>query len=99
MLLSEQLRERFALIGSQEDSPNPLVLAHFHHQVKVVPWHFLATEFDPIGEQFFGVYVGPFGSKEWSMVSMAEMESVEGLHADPQWKVTPLQQAVGQFRF
>ena len=75
-LMTKQLEERFAKLGSQENSKDPIVVAKFFNPCGIGTWY--ATEYDPENKIFFG-YVSLFGdhNDEWGSFSLAELESVQ----------------------
>jgi hypothetical protein len=76
-LMTGELEKRFAEIGSQENSKNPIVVAKFFNPAGAGTWY--ATEYDPKTKTFFG-YVSIFGdwNDEWGYFSLDELESFEG---------------------
>lgn len=73
-LLTIELLERFAKIGRQEDSSDPIVVAKFFNPTGAGTWY--ATEYDPASREFFG-FVSIFGdwNDEWGSFSLDELES------------------------
>ncbi len=73
-LLTNELLERFAKVGRQEEVKNPLVVAKFFNPCGAGTWY--ATEYDPESKEFFG-YVSIFGdwNDEWGSFSLDELES------------------------
>ncbi len=76
-LLTKQLLKRFAEVGIQEGSEDPLVIAKFFNPTGSGTWY--ATEFNP-DERFFFGYVSIFGdwNDEWGSFSLDELESYRG---------------------
>jgi len=76
-LLTKELIARFAKLGRQEDSSDPLVVAKFFNPTGAGTWY--ATEYDPKTETFFG-FVSIFGdwNDEWGSFSLDELESYHG---------------------
>ncbi|HHT9136978.1 MAG TPA: DUF2958 domain-containing protein [Candidatus Wunengus sp. YC60] len=76
-LLTKELLQKFAKIGRQEDSKDPIVIAKFFNPAGAGTWY--ATEYDPSTREFFG-YVSIFGdwNDEWGSFSLAELESYRG---------------------
>ncbi len=76
-LLTKGLLERFAKLGRQEDSSDPVVVAKFFNPTGAGTWY--ATEYDPEEKIFFG-YVSIFGdwNDEWGSFSLDELESYRG---------------------
>lgn len=76
-LMTKTLKARFAKIGSQEQSKDPIVIAKFFNPVEIGNWY--ATEYDPKERTFFG-YVSLFGdhNDEWGSFSLEELQSIRG---------------------
>ena len=76
-LLTMALEQRFAQIGSQENNPDPLIIAKFFNPTGAGTWY--ATEYDPQTRTFFG-YVSIFGDHddEWGYFSLDELETFQG---------------------
>lgn len=76
-LLTKELLTRFAKLGRQEDSADPIVVAKFFNPTGAGTWY--ATEYDPKTKTFFG-YVSIFGdwNDEWGYFSLGELESYVG---------------------
>lgn len=76
-LLTDELINRFAKVGRQEEVGDPLVIAKFFNPTGAGTWY--ATEFDPQSKNFFG-YVSLFGdwNDEWGYFSLTELESLKG---------------------
>lgn len=76
-LLTKELIERFAAVGSQETVKDPIVIAKFFNAAGPGTWY--ATEYDPEERIFFG-YVSIFGdwNDEWGSFSLDELESYKG---------------------
>ena len=76
-LLTKEIINRFRQIGSQENVPDPVVIATFFNPVGIGHWY--ATEYDEAREMFFG-YVSLFGdsNNEWGEFSLQELEAVKG---------------------
>jgi len=74
-LLTKELENRFAQVGRQENSDDPIVVARFFSPVGKGTWY--ATEYDPEERVFFG-YVSLFNdyNNEWGSFSLDELESV-----------------------
>ena len=97
-LMTGELEKRFAEIGSQENSKNPIVVAKFFNPAGAGTWY--ATEYDPKTKTFFG-YVSIFGdwNDEWGYFSLDELESFEGpfgigLERDLHWSERRFSKAV-----
>lgn len=73
-LLTKELLERFAKIGSQQDETNPLVIAKFFNPTGAGTWY--ATEYNPADKIFYG-YV-KLHEGEWGSFGLEELESVTG---------------------
>ena len=76
-LLSKELLARFAKLGKQEDSSDPIVIAKFFNPTGAGTWY--ATEYDPASQEFFG-FVSIFGdwNDEWGSFSLDELQSYTG---------------------
>jgi hypothetical protein len=76
-LLTKELLARFAKLGRQEDSADPIVVAKFFNPAGAGTWY--ATEYDPESNEFFG-YVSIFGDDcdEWGSFSLNELENYRG---------------------
>ena len=76
-LLTKELLARFAKLGKQEDSSDPIVVAKFFNPTGAGTWY--ATEYDPEAKEFFG-FVSIFGdwNDEWGSFSLAELENYQG---------------------
>jgi len=76
-LLTKGLLERFAKVGRQEETADPIVVAKFFNPTGAGTWY--ATEYDPEEKIFFG-YVSIFGdwNDEWGSFSLEELESYQG---------------------
>lgn len=74
-LITNSLEERFKEIGSQDESPDPLVIAKFFNPYGGGTW--LATEYIPEREVCFGYVHGLCpGGDEWGYFSISELESL-----------------------
>lgn len=76
-LMTKELEERFAEIGSQDEVADPLIVAKFFNPGGAGTWY--ATEYDPMTRLFFG-YVSIFGdhNDEWGSFSLDELEAFRG---------------------
>lgn len=76
-LLTKGLLERFAKVGRQEETADPIVVAKFFNPTGAGTWY--ATEYDPTDKVFFG-YVSIFGdwNDEWGSFALEELESYQG---------------------
>jgi hypothetical protein len=77
-LMTKALKKRFAKIGRQEDTRNPIIVAKFFNPTGAGTWY--ATEYDPETDIFFG-YVSIFGdwNDEWGYFSLRELEFYKGV--------------------
>jgi hypothetical protein len=75
--MTKQLERRFARVGSQAESKDPLIIAKFFNPTGGGTWY--ASEFDPETRTFFG-YVSIFGdwNDEWGSFSLDELENYQG---------------------
>jgi len=76
-IMTESLRKRFAEIGSQEKSADPIVVAKYFLPGHSATWY--ATEYDPIQGIFFG-YVTGLQENAWGFFSQVEMELIRSPH-------------------
>ena len=76
-LLTKELLTRFAQVGRQDESADPIVIAKYFNPTGAGTWY--ATEYDPWSKVFYG-YVSIFGdwNDEWGYFSLAELESYKG---------------------
>ena len=76
-LMTKELKERFEMVGSQEDIKDPLVIAKYFNPTGAGTWY--ATEYNPKERLFFG-YVSIFGdwNDEWGYFSLDELEGLKG---------------------
>ena len=76
-LMTKQLEQRFAQVGGQAESKDPLIIAKFFNPTGAGTWY--ASEFDPKTRTFFG-YVSIFGdwNDEWGSFALAELEDYKG---------------------
>ena len=76
-LMTDALEKRFAIIGSQENVKDPIVVAKFFNPAGAGTWY--ATEYDSQTKLFFG-YVSIFGdwNDEWGSFSLEELETYKG---------------------
>lgn len=72
-LITKNLQERFAQIGDQSESHDPLIIAKFFNPCGSMTWY--ATEYDPQTNICFG-YVTGTGFDEWGSFSIDELESL-----------------------
>ena len=91
-LLTEELRKKLPMIGSQDQNLDPIIIAKFF-----CPWNhwtWLAYEFDQ-EDIFFGYVKGDFD--EYGTFSLSELESVHGpmglgIERDIHFRPKPLSQ-------
>lgn len=76
-LLTDELVQRFAEVGSQEDVADPIVIAKFFNPAGAGTWY--ATEYIPEERMFFG-YVSIFGghNDELGYFSLDELSGYIG---------------------
>lgn len=76
-LLTNELEQRFAEVGCQEEVQDPLVIAKFFNPCGAGTWY--ATEYNAEDRIFFG-YVSIFGdhNDEWGSFSLDELEEYKG---------------------
>ena len=75
-LMTKQLEKRFAKVGSQELTKDPVIVAKFFNPAGAGTWY--ATEYDPEERMFFGfVNLGNFLYAELGYFSLDELESVK----------------------
>lgn len=76
-LLTKEILTKFEKTGSQEHTPDPIVIAKFFNPTGAGVWY--ATEYNPTEKMFFG-YVSIFGDgcDEWGYFSLAELEDFKG---------------------
>ena len=91
-LLTQTLKRRFAQVGSQESTSDPVVIAKFFDPVGSATWY--ATEYDPERNICFG-YVTGLGFDEWGSFSIDELESIKrpfglGIERDIHFEETPI---------
>ena len=76
-LMTKQLEQRFAQVGCQAESKDPLIIAKFFNPTGAGTWY--ASEFDSKNRTFFG-YVSIFGdwNDEWGSFPLEELENYRG---------------------
>ena len=76
-LMTKELAQRFWMVGSQENNPDPIVIAKYFNPTGIGTWY--AIEYDPIDKVFFG-YVSLFGddNDEWGYFSLDELQGFHG---------------------
>ncbi len=72
-IITEELKNRFAEVGRQDDKIDPIVIARYFNAFGNGMW--LATEYDPVSETCFG-YVQLF-ENEWGYLSIKELGNVK----------------------
>jgi hypothetical protein len=99
-LMTPALEHRFAEVGSQENAPDPIIIAKFFNPTGAGTWY--ATAYDPQTRTFFG-YVSIFGDSndEWGYFSLDELETYQGrfrlgLERDLYFKEQPASQVIGK---
>ncbi len=95
-LLTAELLDRFAKVGSQADVRDPIIIAHYFNPVGSGDWY--ASEFDPEDKIFYG-YTSIFGdwNDEWGSFSLEEFESLKlpfglSIERDLYWNERPASQ-------
>jgi hypothetical protein len=98
--MSKVLEKRFAQIGRQENSRDPIIVAKFFNPTGAGTWY--ATEYYPEEKLFFG-YVSIFGdhNDEWGYFSLSELESFRGqfglgIERDLYWTEKRASEAIGE---
>ena len=76
-LMTKTLAKRFAQIGTQENSNDPIIVAHFFNPTGSGDWW--ATEYDPVNKTIFG-YASIFNDwcDEWGYTSLEELDAYKG---------------------
>jgi hypothetical protein len=99
-LLTKELEERFAKVGSQENVKDPLIIAKFFNPAGAGTWY--ATEYNPQERIFFG-YASIFGdwNDEWGYFSLDELQSFKGtfglgIERDRYFEEKPASQVIKQ---
>ncbi len=89
-LMTKQLERRFAQVGAQDETHDPIIVAKYFSPGGAMTWY--ATAYDPATKMFFG-YVSIFGdwNDEWGNFSLEELESFKGalglgIERDLYWK-------------
>lgn len=70
-LLTSDILKKFSTIKSQENNPDPIIIAKYFHPAS--NWSWYATEFDPESRTFFGFVV--WHEQEWGYFSLDELQS------------------------
>lgn len=73
-LITNELRERFEIIGNQSEDLNPIIITKFFNPSGVGTWY--VSEFEPDTNICFG-YVTGLGHNEWGYFSLTELEALE----------------------
>ena len=73
-LITKELEKRFAEVGNQSQSSNPLIIAKFFAPSHSATWYI--SEYDPETQICFG-YVTGLAFDEWGSVSIQELESLK----------------------
>ena len=99
-LLTQALLQRFAEVGSQDNSRDPIVIAKFFNPTGAGTWY--AVSYDPADRSFFG-YVSIFGdhNDEWGYFSLDELETwngpfLLGIERDLYWTERPASEVIPQ---
>lgn len=76
-LITKELEQRFAAVGSQENAADPVIIAKYFNPTGAGTWY--ATEYDPEERMFFG-YVSIFGgyNDELGYFSLDELKEFTG---------------------
>jgi hypothetical protein len=78
-LMANELAAHFQVIGDQENTPDPIVIARYFYPAGPATWW--ATQYDAETKTFFG-YVTLFGlgswEDEWGSFSLEELEQFQG---------------------
>jgi hypothetical protein len=101
-LMTQELVQRFATIGSQQENKDPLIIAKFFNPCGAGYW--FATEYNPEDKIFFG-YVSLFGNEcdEWGSFSLTELEEIKtppfglGIERDRHFTETPSSEIIKQY--
>lgn len=91
MLLTKEILEKFKKTGSQEHSPDPLVICKFFDPCGSWTWY--PYEYDPERREFFGMVHGD--EEELGYFSLDELQSIRGplglgIERDRGWTPRPL---------
>ena len=97
-LIDTQTRKRFAEIGNQRETSNPLVVAKFFNPCGSQTWY--ATEYNPETNVCMG-YVTGMGFDEWGTFSIDELESLRlsfglTIERDLYFKETPFDEVMNR---
>jgi hypothetical protein len=96
--MTKTLEKRFAAIGTQEDTKDPIIVAKFFNPTGAGTWY--AVCYIPKERLFFG-YVPIFGDwcDEWGYFSLEELESYRGrfnlgIERDLFWQEKPASEVI-----
>ena len=73
-LITKELEKRFAEVGDQSESLDPIIVAKFFNPTGRQTWY--ASEYDKINNICFG-YVKGFDFPEWGYFSVDELEALK----------------------
>ena len=73
-LITKELEQRFAEVGEQSNSKNPMVIAKFFDPAGSATWY--ATEYDKETDICYG-YVTGLAYDEWGSFSITELEAIQ----------------------
>ena len=100
-LLTQEIINRFAKVGSQETAKDPIIIAKFFNPTGIGNW--FATEYDPTDKIFFG-YVSLFGdyNDEWGSFALEEIETFRGkfglgIERDMHFEEKPSSEVIKQY--
>lgn len=90
-LVTQELLHTFITVGSQEEKPNPILVAKYFCPWNQWAWY--ATEYNPETKVFFGVV--EWDCTELGYFSLDELEEVQGpyglrIERDIHFKLQPL---------
>lgn len=100
-LMTRELEQRFAKVGSQENVKDPIIIAKFFNPIGRGYW--FASEYNPEDRIFFG-YASLFGdwNDEWGTFSLDELESLTlplgmKIERDMYFKETPSSEIIKKY--
>ena len=101
-LMTQELVQRFATIGSQQENKDPLIIAKFFNPCGAGYW--FATEYNPEEKMFFG-YVSLFGNEcdEWGYFGLDELAEIKtppfglGIERDLHFTEKPASEIIKQY--
>lgn len=73
-LITKQLEKRFAQLGNQSESKDPIIVAKLFNPSGSVTWYI--TEYDPNTNIAFGYVTGLY-QNEWGYFSLTELASIK----------------------